>query len=113
MNEQDRLDFVDARPHVEGALGTEPWLTVYEHTKGAVESVDYFSALVPPDKVSDCLQHKTWDLFIGHGLPGRVYSGDESERTVTAFIKSALSIHLIGLWKLERHPNLVTVAVHR
>lgn len=80
MSEQDRLDFVDVRPYVEVTLGTEPWLTVYEHTtEGTDESVAYFSALVPPEKVSDCLDDKGWDLLLGHGLPGRVYSGDESE----------------------------------
>lgn len=72
MNELDRLNFADLRAYVENPLGTEPWLTVYEYTERDSEKIGYFCALVPLEKVPDCLGERSWDLLIGHGFPGRI-----------------------------------------
>lgn len=79
MNELDRLNFADLRAYVENPLGTEPWLTVYEYTERDSEKIGYFCALVPLEKVPDCLGERSWDLLIGHGFPGRMYWGDQSQ----------------------------------
>lgn len=68
--EQHALQFDDLRRHVTGALGSESWLTVYEHTETQSGSVAYFSAVVDPAVVEACLKDASWDLDPEAGMPG-------------------------------------------
>ncbi|MFI1955904.1 hypothetical protein ACH437_29395 [Streptomyces xinghaiensis] len=80
MSEQAFLEFADLREYVEDRLGTEVWLTVYEYTEKDGEKVGYYCALVTPEAVERCLADTSWDLLIGHGMPGFAYYPDETRR---------------------------------
>jgi hypothetical protein len=71
-SEQHPLQFDDLQRHVTGKLGSENWLTVYEHTETQFGSASYFSALVDPAVVETCLKSASWDLCPDGGLPGFV-----------------------------------------
>lgn len=71
------LQFDDLQRHVAGALGSETWLTVYEHAETASGSVAYFSAVVDPAAVEDLLGSTSWDLTPDAGLPGFATSPGE------------------------------------
>ncbi|WP_067806611.1 hypothetical protein [Actinomadura formosensis] len=76
MDEQSFLEFSDRLEYVASKLGSEPWITVYEYTKTEQEQVSYYSGLVRPGMVEQCLGDASWDLHIGHGMPGFVFYGD-------------------------------------
>ncbi|MFI1481830.1 hypothetical protein [Streptomyces sp. NPDC020747] len=76
MNEKSPLEFPDRLEYVTNKLGTEPWITVYEFTKGECEEVSYYCALARPEALVECLANTSWDLLIGHGTPGFSFYGD-------------------------------------
>lgn len=52
--------------------GTEQWVTVYESVRTPEANHGFFSALIPNDKVPEALNDHSWDLHIGHGMPGHI-----------------------------------------
>lgn len=76
MSNQSPLEFPDRLEYVANRLGTEPWITVYEFTKGEHEDVAYYCALARPETLDRCLANTSWDLLIGHGMPGFSFDGD-------------------------------------
>ncbi len=76
MSEKSYLEFSDRLEHVANELGTEPWITVYEFTKDEHEEVSYYCALARPEVLERCLADTSWDLLIGHGMPGFSSYGD-------------------------------------
>src|SRR5947209_4935229 len=72
VSEQHPLQFHDLQRHITGALGSENWLTVYQHTETQFGSTSYFSAVVDPAVVEACLKSASWDLCPDGGLPGFV-----------------------------------------
>jgi hypothetical protein len=51
-------------------IGNDQWVTLYAYESGKFGSKCYFCALVPRNHVGKAMSHDTWDLMIGHGLPG-------------------------------------------
>ncbi|WP_371784056.1 hypothetical protein [Streptosporangium subroseum] len=80
MSEQSFLQFDDIQAYVAGRLGTESWITVYEYTEKDREKIGYFCALVTPEAIEQCLENTSWDLLIGHGMPGFVHYPDDTQR---------------------------------
>ena len=76
MNERSHLEFPDRLDYVANKLGTEPWITVYEFTKGEHEEASYYCALARPETLNRCLANTSWDLLIGQGMPGFSIYGD-------------------------------------
>ena len=76
MGQQYPLEFFDRLEYVANRLGTEPWITVYEFTKDEREEVSYYCALARPEALEECLANTSWDLLIGHGMPGFSFYGD-------------------------------------
>ena len=66
----DTLDQFATRRYVEDTLGSEPWLTVYEHVDAPMFDGTVFTALIPSDHVADALERPRWDLLVGGGAPG-------------------------------------------
>lgn len=66
----DILTQPTARQYVQDTLGSESWLTVYEHIDEPTFTGTVFSALIPDDQVPHALQHPAWDLRVGQGGPG-------------------------------------------
>lgn len=80
MNEQSLLQFEDLQEYIASRLGTEGWITVYEYTKKDREQIGYFCALTTPEAVERSLDNTSWDLLIGHGMPGFVHYPDDTQR---------------------------------
>ena len=66
----DTLSQPAARRYAEDTLGSEPWLTVYEHVDAPMFDGTVFSALIPSGRVSSALRRPRWDLLVGRGGPG-------------------------------------------
>jgi hypothetical protein len=62
-------------------VGKEPWVTVYYWERTELETISFFSALIPNSKVPEVLESTSWDLRIGEGVPGSItfYSGRKKE----------------------------------
>ncbi|MBX7268802.1 hypothetical protein KIF24_24135 [Micromonospora sp. Llam7] len=80
MNDQPFLQFDDLQEYVATRLGSEGWITVYEYTESDRQKIGYYCALVAPDAVSRCLENTSWDLLIGHGMPGFSFYPDGTHR---------------------------------
>lgn len=51
-------------------IGKDDWLTLYAYESGKTGSKCYFCGLIPRKYLSKAMSHDSWDLMIGHGLPG-------------------------------------------
>jgi hypothetical protein len=58
------------RDCIEGQLGKEDWVTVYESTDIDSNRPTFFSYLFPEDKHAEVLKTADWEKHIGDGLPG-------------------------------------------
>lgn len=80
--EKDPLDFLlqrHVRRSIVPSLASRPWLVVYESFRDELQNGAIYCALLTPDAASRALQHPTWDLRIGEGMPGCSvrYEGDQ------------------------------------
>jgi hypothetical protein len=66
------------------SIGRKQWQVLYGNANRTPDSFAVFSALVPTSDVGATLQHDSWDLSVGDGLPGfsRSYKG---KRTITTY----------------------------
>jgi hypothetical protein len=80
MSEQSFLQFDDLREYVAEGHGTEGWISVYEYADKDRETIAYYCALVDPNIVDACLSNTSWDLLIGHGMPGFTSYPDGTQR---------------------------------
>lgn len=79
----DSLTQSEARRYAESTLGTEPWLTVYEHVDTPMFDGTVFCALIPNDRVAHAIGLAGWDLTVGRGGPG--FSEKQGEVTYDAW----------------------------
>lgn len=69
MNSEVDITFTDWTEKIKGNLGKEEWLTVYSCEINDSESITFYSALIPNDKIGKSLKDPSWDLTIGDGYP--------------------------------------------
>jgi len=69
------LGQTDLKSFLRGTSTPSPWFPAYKATKDGGDDVAMYSALVKPDLVPTLLEEGSgWDVTIGRGRPGLVYS---------------------------------------
>lgn len=62
--QEDLVEFIS------DSIGERPWTDVYHEDHGQLGRTTFFCALVPSNEVDESLRGPSWDLSIGHGMPG-------------------------------------------
>jgi hypothetical protein len=63
-------------------IGTEEWITLYLYEPDKLGSKCFYCCFAPREYVKQAMQHDSWDIRIGEGLPGFTqYSGSGRTRT--------------------------------
>lgn len=76
------LSHEDVVPEMTSPGIPAPWFSAYRSTEGEGWNITWYSALIPPDKVAECIQDDGgWDTHIGDGAPDvwTYYSRGEEE----------------------------------
>ena len=73
MNDID-LEFKDWTKKLLNDLGKSEWITLYLYDHSEYEWKTFYSALVPNNKIKNSLKDPSWDLGLGNGMPGFVFS---------------------------------------
>jgi nucleoside phosphorylase len=71
--------------YVKNDLGQEQWFTAYCSLRGSWGTAVCFCALIPNAMVAKALANESWDLRIGHGLPGCSVSGYGSDAQIVTY----------------------------
>lgn len=72
MNDYCERDFLlqlDWREHKIRAIGSEPWLSVYDSHTDNREDRGIYAALLPRANLRRALSQPSWDLSVGEGVP--------------------------------------------
>lgn len=70
------LTFADLKREIEGLFVNDGWVTVFRsrHSDASGESDDVYCALVKNNAVSDAMRSHRWNLQMGSGRPGFIFS---------------------------------------
>jgi len=82
IDEKARLTMVHRKGEIDH-LFDGPWVTLYQHERGAVSSGARFCAPVHASALPKVLAERSWDLHIGGGGPGYVVTGGVGGGTVS------------------------------
>ena len=66
-------------------IGTETWTTIYSYGNTNGTRGGYFCALVAEPMLRRVMEHDSWDLHIGDGLPGFSQRDSQKGKTVTMY----------------------------
>lgn len=108
MREKDSLEFLLQRSMRHSGIHTlifQPWLVVYENIRNKKQDDGIFCALIHNDAVNKCMEHPSWDLFIGNGLPGHIVRYEDG-REITEYHRFGNSERLEPLVFLRRYHGI-------
>ena len=68
--------FYHERDYIKEHLGDESWIKVYDYSRNAQDTKNFYSGLIPNEYVTESLKNTAWEVDIGLGFPECVRYGD-------------------------------------
>ncbi len=98
MNNDVDLNFSDFFKKF-SELGKTEWISVYANRRNDSEWMTYYCALVSSDRTEKSLSDPSWDLSVGHGLPGFVFHYEDGKEVGTYYRYSDEGIEPLLIWR--------------
>lgn len=93
------IQFQDWKKKIEGNLGKEEFITVYEINETHFEWATFYCALIPNDRVEKSLTDPSWDLSIGNGFPGFVFHFENGKKVGKYYRFSGSGVEPLIFWR--------------
>jgi hypothetical protein len=80
-------------------FGKSEWITVYANHRDNSEWTGFYCALISNNMIEKSLSDPSWDLSIGHGLPGFVFHSENGKEIATYYRYSDEGIEPLVIWR--------------
>lgn len=80
-------------------LGKSEWITVYSNRRDSSEWATFYCALISNERIEKSLSDPSWDLSIGHGLPGFSFHFEDGKEISTYYRHSDEGIEPLVIWR--------------
>ncbi len=82
-----------------GELGKSEWITVYSNHRDNSEWTTFYCALISNGRIEKSLSDPSWDLSLGHGLPGFSFHFEDGKEIGTYYRYSDEGIEPLVIWR--------------
>lgn len=82
-----------------GDLGKSEWITVYSNCRNDSEWTTFYCALISDKRREKSLSDSSWDLSIGHGLPGHSFHFEDGKEITAYYRYSDEGIEPLVIWR--------------
>lgn len=82
-----------------GEFGKSEWITVYTNHRDSSEWATFYCALISNERIEKSLSDPSWDLSLGHGLPGFSFHFENEKEIGTYFRYSDEGIEPLVIWR--------------
>lgn len=80
-------------------LGRSEWIVVYSSHRDSSEWATFYCALFSNERIEKSLSDPSWDLSIGHGLPGFSFHFESGKEIATYYRFSDEGIEPLVIWR--------------
>lgn len=80
-------------------LGKSEWITAYANHRSNSEWNTFYCALISNERVEKSLSDPSWDLSLGHGMPGFSFHFEDGKEIGTYYRYSDKSIEPLVIWR--------------